>query len=389
MTRTPEGGFLPEADQNALPTLNSSNNTLPIPGISDNQPTGNDPMAIFYNRLAGSLQAAQGLGDNTQNLANKGALEEEQIKAGQTTPDSLIGASPQQQAQVRNANQNAITPSIKNINDRISLNNQTITRFAQMLSSATQFGEAYAKHIPASQEVIESTEEMIRAGLYQFVDPEVLKKVASKIPVDAWQAGYDKQLVDAKNPDAGTWQSITRIDPSTGKQYQELYNTKTGPSSITQPGVDYSTPSPTDPTQQTPSGSEIPTGYEQINGAQYNTTASQQAAYDDIRVSQDGTFLYGKPKGSTASTAPPVQSSPTQTSPLPSPTPTSTNTIKEFAPLLDTAFKDNAGPDGFVSPQTYTNAKEEWRNLGLPMQYFDGRFAKYRNPENPNYQLGL
>jgi hypothetical protein len=55
-------------------------------------------------------------------------------------------------------------------------------------------------------------------------------------------------------------------------------------------GGSSSTPAPTSSSWTPPAGTEL------INGAQYNTTASQQAAYDNIQVSPDGRSLYGTPK---------------------------------------------------------------------------------------------
>mgnify|MGYP001598002374 CR=1 FL=1 len=79
--------------------------------------------------------------------------------------------------------------------------------------------------------------------------------------------------------------------------------------------------SPSGTQSQSSSAWAPPTGYEIINGAQYNTTATQQAAYSNIQTSPDGKHLYGQRKASTTS------STPTSSAPSSSPTPTSTTLL--------------------------------------------------------------
>ncbi len=57
------------------------------------------------------------------------------------------------------------------------------------------------------------------------------------------------------------------------------------------------------PTAAAPGGFTMPTGYVQIPGAQYSTSAAQQAAFDGIQVigelGKPGSFLIGRPKSQT------------------------------------------------------------------------------------------
>lgn len=46
------------------------------------------------------------------------------------------------------------------------------------------------------------------------------------------------------------------------------------------------------------------------------------------------------------------------------------------------------GNDGFVSPQSYAKAKNNWVGAGYDSKTFDSYFASYRNPGNKNYKIG-
>ncbi len=45
------------------------------------------------------------------------------------------------------------------------------------------------------------------------------------------------------------------------------------------------------------------------------------------------------------------------------------------------------GGDGYVSPQTYARTALSWANAGYSLSDFNKLFAKYKNPDNPNYTL--
>lgn len=46
------------------------------------------------------------------------------------------------------------------------------------------------------------------------------------------------------------------------------------------------------------------------------------------------------------------------------------------------------GNDGFVSPQSYAKAKNNWVGAGYDSKTFDAYFASYRNPGNKDYKIG-
>jgi hypothetical protein len=46
------------------------------------------------------------------------------------------------------------------------------------------------------------------------------------------------------------------------------------------------------------------------------------------------------------------------------------------------------GNDGFVSPQSYQKAKNNWVGAGYDAKTFDSYYASFRNPGNKNYKLG-
>lgn len=45
------------------------------------------------------------------------------------------------------------------------------------------------------------------------------------------------------------------------------------------------------------------------------------------------------------------------------------------------------GGDGYVSPQTYARVALQWANAGYSLADFNKNFAKFKNPNNPNYTL--
>ena len=46
------------------------------------------------------------------------------------------------------------------------------------------------------------------------------------------------------------------------------------------------------------------------------------------------------------------------------------------------------GSDNFISPDTYTAAKNAWINAGYSPTSFDTKFKGFRNPENEYYKVG-
>jgi hypothetical protein len=52
---------------------------------------------------------------------------------------------------------------------------------------------------------------------------------------------------------------------------------------------------------------------------------------------------------------------------------------------METAIKQNVGNDNFLSPDDYADLRGQWEKAELDTKEFDRIFAKYRNPQNPNY----
>jgi hypothetical protein len=62
-------------------------------------------------------------------------------------------------------------------------------------------------------------------------------------------------------------------------------------------------------------------------------------------------------------------------------------TVNEKQAVTDMTnqLKTVVGPDGFISPDDYTKARNAWIGLGLSPTTFDTKFKGFRNPNNPNY----
>lgn len=62
-------------------------------------------------------------------------------------------------------------------------------------------------------------------------------------------------------------------------------------------------------------------------------------------------------------------------------------TVNEKQAVTDMTnqLKTVVGPDGFISPDDYTKARNAWIEQGLSPTTFDTKFKGFRNPNNPNY----
>ncbi len=68
--------------------------------------------------------------------------------------------------------------------------------------------------------------------------------------------------------------------------------------------------------------------------------------------------------------------------------PTTTKPVnKEKAAIdeMNSQLQSVVGPDGFISPDSYTIARNAWEQKGFSPTTFDTKFKGFRNPNNPNY----
>ena len=65
----------------------------------------------------------------------------------------------------------------------------------------------------------------------------------------------------------------------------------------------------------------------------------------------------------------------------------STGISKSDSTAIETALLAEKGSDGFVSPQDYAAAKQDWINRGGEPTAFDTKFKGRRNPDNPYYPV--
>lgn len=65
---------------------------------------------------------------------------------------------------------------------------------------------------------------------------------------------------------------------------------------------------------------------------------------------------------------------------------TPTATQGDIATSRGDLIKSAAG-DGYVSPQAYAQIALQWANAGYSLKDFNTNFAKYKNPQNPNYTI--
>lgn len=68
---------------------------------------------------------------------------------------------------------------------------------------------------------------------------------------------------------------------------------------------------------------------------------------------------------------------------VPSGAVTEKSAIKDIENIIGGAV----GDDGFISPQEYTNLRNQWIQQGLNPTSFDTKMKGYRNPNNPNYVI--
>lgn len=70
------------------------------------------------------------------------------------------------------------------------------------------------------------------------------------------------------------------------------------------------------------------------------------------------------------------------------PEPTAADIRKADGAAIGTSLRQSTGKDGYVSPQSYANAKSDWVGQGYSSQDFDNAYSNFRNPKNPYYKVG-
>ena len=68
--------------------------------------------------------------------------------------------------------------------------------------------------------------------------------------------------------------------------------------------------------------------------------------------------------------------------------PSATATAAAAEKAMTKELSKLAGPDSFITPDAYSQAKNAWTEQGYSATSFDTKFKGLRNPANPNYQVG-
>lgn len=66
--------------------------------------------------------------------------------------------------------------------------------------------------------------------------------------------------------------------------------------------------------------------------------------------------------------------------------PTAAQMTQQAASALAQELRGVAGKDGYVSPQSYAAARQEWIGAGFSSKVFEDYFAGFKNPKNKNYK---
>lgn len=223
----------PVYDQQGMQTATASSGGAykPLPQLNTSgQPTYSagattDPISSFNMQLFQMLQRAQGGNQNAPLMGERNTLQNAQLNASTAPGSPGAGGAPLRPGDALNARQdegNTYSPEIKNITDRMTLNNQAIASFKDALDSAKSFGDDYAKYIKPDDATIKAVTEQMEAGYVP--DAAVLEKVGKYLPNDIWakaaaakeaQSGSNHQVVEVNG-------RKLLIDQSTGKTVKDL-----------------------------------------------------------------------------------------------------------------------------------------------------------------------
>lgn len=66
--------------------------------------------------------------------------------------------------------------------------------------------------------------------------------------------------------------------------------------------------------------------------------------------------------------------------------PTQFEMTQQAASALSRELRAVAGRDGYVSPQDYAAARQEWTSAGFSAKQFEDYFSGFKNPQNKNYK---
>ncbi len=194
----------------------------PLPNIAPNgqatyspaQGAGN-PIDNFNLRLMEMLQQAQAGGQTNaplyaqaNNLANM-QTENAMAPASELGIDNL---RPGDALSARRNQEDLYDPEIKSLNDRISLNNESIKKFESALKTAKEYGEEYAKSVRPDEETINAVKEQMAAGFVPSAT--VIEKMGKYLTSADWNA-----LASAKNADDGKSSDQKEYDQAKSEGY--------------------------------------------------------------------------------------------------------------------------------------------------------------------------
>lgn len=209
-------------------SMDSAGNKYPagtprtLPSIAPNgqatyAPNGADPVSNFNLRLLEMLKTAQnGQQSNAPLYARANELENKQTvnsmdKAKTLGIDNL---RPGDALNARENQSNLYNPEINSINDRIKLNNETISNFEKAVKTAKEYGEEVAKTVKPDEATIQAVKDQMAAGFAPSAS--VLEKLGKYITPEDWN-----KLSTAKNSGDKPSQTTENIN---GISYRITYD---------------------------------------------------------------------------------------------------------------------------------------------------------------------
>jgi len=179
---------LPEA-----PSVPQTNAALPNLSLST---APENPMSIFSKGLFDMLTKAQGM-DSAKLLNERNRLAKLQTtqSMGVASDLGIEGLAPGDALRARSNVAGLYNPKIENLTDRIQASAQAVSRFADTIRAAKEFGEDYVKYIKPTDDDINAVVSQMEAGF--IPSEEVLEKVGKFLPNDIWQkASTAKKAAD-------------------------------------------------------------------------------------------------------------------------------------------------------------------------------------------------
>lgn len=196
----------------AAPTATATLPPLNPAGAPPAQPT-QDPYTIFNTKLMEMLTQAQGQSNaplyNQANKLDTTQTENSMKPAGDL---GIAGLAPGDALGARKAAAGVYDPEIKNLNDRIALNNESISKFESAVKAAKDFGDDYAKYVKPDDATVQAVKQQMAAGF--LPSATVLDKVGKFLTADDWNALSAAKKTTDDQPNSYKEYALTTSTPT-------------------------------------------------------------------------------------------------------------------------------------------------------------------------------